>query len=283
MTAVAVITDSTSDLDTATAARYGVDVVPLFVHFGDERFRDTVDLSREAFYARLRAEPVLPTTSQPTATMFEDAFRPHVEAGRPIVCVTINAALSGTMNAATAAAQQFAGAPIAIVDSAMVSGGLAVLVMHAAELARNGADAAAVVDALQRDRERARGYAVIPDLSHAVRTGRISRTLAFVGSLVKILPVLRFSGGAIEEEARVRTYARAQDAMIDAALRAIDAAPGARICVAHADAPAPAATIVARLRERMTQPVHALDVIEAGPVIATHAGPDALGIFVLPG
>jgi len=165
----------------------------------------------------------------------------------------------------------------------MVSGGLAVLVMHAAELARNGADAAAVVDALQRDRERARGYAVIPDLSHAVRTGRISRTLAFVGSLVKILPVLRFSGGAIEEEARVRTYARAQDAMIDAALRAIDAAPGARICVAHADAPAPAATIVARLRERMTQPVHALDVIEAGPVIATHAGPDALGIFVLPG
>jgi DegV family protein with EDD domain len=199
------------------------------------------------------------------------------------VCVTINAALSGTMNAATAAAQQFAGAPIAIVDSAMVSGGLAVLVMHAAELARDGADAAAVVDALQRDRERARGYAVIPDLSYAVRTGRISRTLAFVGSLVKILPVLRFSGGAIEEEARVRTYARAQDAMIDAALRAIDAAPGARICVAHADAPEPAATIAARLRERMTQPVHALDVIEAGPVIATHAGPDALGIFVLPG
>jgi DegV family protein with EDD domain len=278
-----VVTDSTSDLDTATAVRCGIDVVPLFVNFGEERLRDTVDLSREEFYRRLRAGGVLPTTSQPTAAMFEEAFRPHVEAGREIVCVTINAQLSGTLNAATAAAQQFPGATIAIVDSAMVSGGLAVQAMHAADLARSGADAASVAAALGHDREAARGYAVIPDLSHAVRTGRVSRTMAFIGSLVKILPVLRFAGGTIEEEARVRTYARAEDAMIDAALRVIDLAPGARVCIAHANAPALAATIEARVRERITQPVYSLDVMEAGPVIATHAGPDAVGIFVLPG
>jgi DegV family protein with EDD domain len=280
---VAIVTDSTSDLDTAAAAAYGIDIVPLFVNFGDERFRDTVDLSREDFYRRLRSEAVLPTTSQPTSAMFEDAFRPHVEAGREVVCVTINATLSGTMNAATAAAAQFPGAPITVVDSAMVSGGLAVQAMHAADLVRVGAGGAAVVAELGRDRERARGYAVIPDLSHAVRTGRVSRAMAFIGSLVKILPVLRFAGGAIEEEARVRTYARAQDAMVDAALRAIEAGPGARVCIAHADAPALAATIATRVRERITQPVHSLDVIEAGPVIATHAGLDAVGIFVLPG
>ena len=283
MTAVAIVTDSTSDLDTATATRYGIDIVPLFVHFGDARFRDTVDLSREAFYRRLRSETVLPTTSQPTAAMFEDAFRPHVEAGREIVCLTINAKLSGTINAATAAAQQFPDASIAIVDSAMVSGGLAVEAMHAADLAHAGADGAAVRSALERDREAVRGYAVVPDLSHAVRTGRVSRTMAFIGSLVKILPVLRFAGGAIEEEARVRTYARAQDAMIEAAVRVIDAAPGARVAIAHADAPALAASVAARLRDRIREPLQALDIIEAGPVIATHAGPDAVGIFALPG
>jgi len=283
VSAVAIVTDSTSDLDTATAADAGIEIVPLFVNFGDERFRDTVDLSREEFYRRLRSEAVLPTTSQPTAAMFEDVFRPHVDAGREVVCLTINAKLSGTMNAATAAAAQFPGAAITVVDSAMVSGGLAVQAMRAADLVRAGAGGAALVAELTRDRERARGYAVIPDLSHAVRTGRVSHTMAFIGSLVKILPVLRFAGGAIEEEARVRTYARAQDVMIDAALRTIDEGPGARVCVAHANAPALAATIAARLRERITQPLHSLDVIEAGPVIATHAGPDAVGIFVLPG
>ncbi len=282
MTAVAVVTDSTSDLDAATAARTGIAVVPLFVQFGDERYRDAVDLTREAFYRRLRAEAAVPTTAQPTAAMFEDAFRPAVDAGRDVVCLTINANLSGTINAATAAAQSFPDACIRIVDSAMVSGGLALLALHAAELAHAGAGADAIAQALDGDRERVRGYVVMPDLSPAVRTGRISRTQAFVGSLVKVLPVLRFAGGAIEEEARVRTYARAQDAMIAAAARTIDAAPGARVCIAHANAPALAASVEERLRARITRPPHALDVVEAGPVIATHAGPDAVGIFVLP-
>jgi DegV family protein with EDD domain len=281
--AVAVVTDSTSDLDAGTAARLGIDVVPLFVHFGDERFRDGVDLTRERFYERLRRDAELPTTSQPTPAMFEDAFRPHVDAGREIVCLTINAKLSGTINAATAAARQFPGAPITLVDSAMVSAGLGVQAMQAADLARNGADAATVIAAANRSRETTRGWAIVPDLSHAVRTGRLSRAQAFIGSLVKILPVLRFAGGAVEEEARVRTYPRAQDAMIAAALRAIEAAPNARVTIVHADAPALAETVARLLRARVTQPLLAFDVMEAGPAIATHAGPDAVGIFVLPG
>ena len=280
---IAVVTDSTSDLDVRIAERHGIDVVPLFVQFGDERFRDGIDLSREAFYRRFRRDAVLPTTAQPTAAMFEDAFRPHVEAGNEIVCITINAKLSGTANAATAAAQQFPGAAIAVFESGMVSGGLAVLAMFAADLARSGADTTLLLGALERARDAVRGYAVIPDLSHAVRTGRVTHIQGFIGSIVKILPVLRFAGGAIEEEARVRTYARAEDAMLAAALRVIDAGPGARVCIAHADALARAEAVAARLRERIAQPVHSLDVIEAGPVIATHAGPDAVGIFVLPG
>jgi DegV family protein with EDD domain len=280
--AVAVVTDSTSELGPALQQQYGIDVVPLFVNFGDRRYRDTVELSHDAFYEKLQAEAVLPTTSQPTPAMFEDAFRPHVEAGRSVVCLTIMSALSGTINAAHAAAQTFPGAAIAVVDSATVSGGLALQAMHAADLARAGADAATILAALERDRAAGHGYATLPDLSHAVRTGRISRAQAFLGSLVKIVPVLRIDAGRVEEEARVRTFARAQEAMVATAARDANAAGGARVCVIHARAPQTANDLAARLRAAITTSLRSFDTFEAGPAIGTHAGPGAVGIFVLP-
>ena len=213
---VAIVTDSTADLDAADARERGIDVVPLFVAFGDASYRDNIDLTRDEFYRKLASLKVLPTTSQPAPAMFEDAFRPHVEAGRPVVCVTIMSTLSGTMNAATTAAKAFPGAEIHIVDSESVAGGLALLAQHASEVANAGGDAQAVLATLAHDIAVLRGFATIPDLSHAVRTGRVSRAQAFVGSLVKIVPVLRIEHGKVEEQARVRTFARAIDAMVDA-------------------------------------------------------------------
>ena len=283
MSAVAVVTDSTSDLEAADARARGIDVVPLFVNFGDTRFRDQVDLSRDEFYRKLASLKVLPTTSQPTPAMFEDAFRPHVQAGRPIVCLTIMASVSGTINAANTAAQSFEGAEIHVIDSGSAAGGLALLAQHAAELAQSGADVGAVLAAVERDRAVLRGWASNPDLSHAVRTGRVSRAQAFVGSLVKIVPVLRVENGKIEEHARVRTFARAIDSMIDAVALEANKADGARISVIHSHATEEAARVVAKLREKITATVFSMQVLEAGPVIGTHAGQGAVGIFVIPG
>jgi DegV family protein with EDD domain len=280
--AVAVITDSTSEVDPAMQERYGIGVVPLFVNFGERRYRDTVDLTHDAFYDKLRDEVALPTTSQPTAAMFEDAFRPHVEAGRTVVCLTIMSLLSGTVNAATAAARQFPAGAVRVVDSGTVSGGLALQAMHAAELARAGGGAEDILAALARDRAGEHGYATLPDLTHAVRTGRLSRAQAFIGSLVKIVPVLRIDGGRVEEEARVRTFARAQETMIAAAARDANAADGARVCVIHTRAHALASDLAQRLRAKIITDLHSFEVFEAGPVIGTHAGPGAVGIFVLP-
>jgi DegV family protein with EDD domain len=280
---VAVVTDSTSDLEASDARARGIDVVPLFVNFGDTRFRDQLDLSREEFYRKLASLKVLPTTSQPTPAMFEDAFRPHVEAGRPIVCLTIMASVSGTINAANTAAQAFPGAEIHVIDSGSAAGGLALLAQHAAELARAGADVTAVLAAVDRDRAVLRGWASLPDLSHAVRTGRVSRAQAFVGSLVKIVPVLRVEAGKIEPHARVRTFARAVDSMIDAVAERANSADGARISVIHSHAAEEAARVVATLREKITTSPFSMQVLEAGPVIGTHAGQGAIGIFVIPG
>ena len=280
---VAIVTDSTADLDTADARARGIGVVPLFVQFGDARYQDNVELTREEFYRKLASLTVLPTTSQPTPAMFEDAFRPHVEAGRPIVCLTIMASLSGTINAANTAAQSFPGAEIHVVDSETVTGGLALQVQHASEIAAAGGDAQAVLDALARDREVERGFATLPDLSHAVRTGRVSRAQAFIGSLVKIVPVLRIDRGKVEPQARVRTFARALDTMIDAAAEEANRADGARICVIHAQAAADADRVAEALRAKITTTPRAFERFVAGPVIGTHAGQGAIGIFVIPG
>lgn len=277
--AVAVVTDSTSDIEPARAEELGIDVVPLFVIFGDKSFRDYVDLSRRDFYVKLASETVLPTTSQPTAQMFEDAFRPHVEAGDEIVCVVISSKLSGTINAARSAAQQFPGAKIAIVDSESVAGGLGMQALHARDLAKNGASVDAILSALEREKTTQHLYACIPDLSHVVRTGRIGKARAAIGTLMKIVPVIALKNGEVVAEAQVRTMNRAQQTMIDLSLKNITDVSKARFRVMHTNAPDLAQSILERLRAQLDAEPAMLDVLEAGPVIATHGGSGAVGIF----
>ncbi len=282
---VAIVTDSTSDLEPAYAATLGIDVVPLYVLFGDKQYRDYLDLSRRDFYAKFAAESILPTTSQPTAQAFADAFRPHVEAGAPIVCIAVSTGLSGTLNAASAGAAQFPGAKIALFDSRSASGGLGLYARHAAELARGGASFEEIVASIERMRETQYMNVTIPDLTHTVRTGRISRAQAFIGGLLKIVPVLRLGklDGKVEEEARVRTFARAQETMIANAVEHSGVAANARISVVHTNAPALGAAVAEKIRARLPVAPKVLEVVEAGPVIAVHVGQGALAIFTFPG
>jgi DegV family protein with EDD domain len=277
---IAVVTDSTSDIEPARARELGIDVVPLFVIFGEKSYRDYVDLSRREFYEKLAAEPTLPITSQPTAQMFEDAFRPHVEAGDEILCITISSKLSGTINAARSAAQQFPGANITIVDSESVAGGLGMLALHASALAKAGASLQTVLAAIEHEKNTQHLYACIPDLAHIVRTGRIGKARAVIGTLMKIVPVISLRDGEVVAEAQVRTMNRAQQTMIELSLRDITDAAKARFLVMHTNAPDLARSILERLRAQLggAEP-EMLDVLEAGPVIATHGGPGAVGIF----
>ena len=277
---IAVVTDSTSDIEPARARELGVDVVPLIVIFGEKSYRDYVDLSRREFYEKLAAEPVLPITSQPTSQMFEDAFRPHVEAGDPIVCIVISSKLSGTINAARSAAQQFPGASISIVDSESVAGGLGMQVLHACALAKAGASLETILAAIEHEKRTQHLYACIPDLSHVVRTGRIGKAKAVIGTLMKIVPVISLKDGEVVAQAQVRTLSRAQQTMIDLSLEHVTDVSKARFLVMHTNAPELAKSILERLRAQLGErEPEMLDILEAGPVIATHGGPGAVGVF----
>jgi DegV family protein with EDD domain len=277
---IAVITDSTSDIEPARARELGIDVVPLFVIFGEKSYRDYLDLSRHDFYEKLASEPVLPITSQPTAQMFEDAFRPHAQAGDPIVCIVISSKLSGTINAARSAAAQFPGAAISIVDSESVAGGLGMQVLHACALAKAGASVETILAAIEHEKRTQHLYACIPDLSHVVRTGRIGKAKAVIGTLMKIVPVISLKDGEVVAQAQVRTLSRAQQTMIDLSLEHITDVSKARFLVMHTNAPDLAKNILERLRAQLGEhEPEMLDILEAGPVIATHGGPGAVGVF----
>ncbi len=274
------MTDSTSDISPERARSLGITVVPLFVVFGDRSYRDYVDLSRWQFYEMLANEKTLPTTSQPSSQMFEEAFRPLVDAGDEILCITISSFLSGTINAARAAAQTFPDASIEIYDSQSVAGGLGMMTMRARDLATRGASRAEVVHALDSERVTQRLYASIPDLSHLQRTGRIGKAQQVLGTLMKIVPVLALKDGQVAAEAQVRTFNRAQDAMLDLAMNAVSDVTKARFLVMHTNAPQLAENALIKVKDRIDGTPRLLEILEAGPVIATHAGAGAVGIFV---
>jgi DegV family protein with EDD domain len=278
---IVIVTDSTSDIEPQRAEQLGITVVPLFVVFGERSYRDYVDLSRPKFFEMLAGEKHLPTTSQPTAQMFEDAFRPLVVAGHEILCITISSYLSGTINAARAAAQQFPGARIEIYDSQSAAGGVGLMVLRAHEILAAGGGWNDVLGVLDYERTTQRLYVCIPDLSHLQRTGRIGKARAVLGTLMKIVPVLCLKDGQIAAEAQVRTFARAQATMLDLALAAVTDVSKARFLVMHTHASQLAAGVMEQLRARLgdAQP-RMLETLEAGPVIATHAGPGAVAIFV---
>lgn len=280
--AVAIVTDSTSDIEPAKARALGITVVPLFVIFGDRSYKDYVELTREQFYQKLQNEPVLPITSQPTAALFEDAFGAPAQAGDEILCVTVSSHLSGTINAARAGARRFPDARIVIYDSESVAGGLGMMVLHAREQAAAGASLDRIVASLDRWRQAQRLFACLPDLSHLQRTGRIGRARAALGTLMKIVPVLSLKDGQIVAEAQVRTFTRAQETMLDLLLAAAPAPQRARFLVIHTNAPELAKAFAAKLRARLdgVEPAQ-LEIGEAGPVIATHGGPGAIGVFAV--
>lgn len=277
---IALVTDSTSDLLPARATQLGVAVVPLFVVWGSRRYRDGIDISRAEFYDRLARDPELPATSQPTPAMFEESFAEAIARGDDVLCLTISSRLSGTANAAHAARQRFPNARIEIFDSHTVSGGLAMMVERASEAIAGGDTLDDVLEMLSAERDRQRLYACLRDLSFPLRTGRISKAQAFVGTLAKVLPVLTINDGAVEPAERVRSFARAQRRTLELTLANAPDPARSRYCVMHVRAPDVATHLRDGLLERFAGVTpKRLDVLEVGPIIAAHGGPGAAGIF----
>ncbi|MBQ8834149.1 MAG: DegV family protein [Oscillospiraceae bacterium] len=184
---VKIIVDSTVDLIPDVKAR--VKVVPLSVRFGEQEYLDSVTITAEKFYEMLVKSEQLPTTSQPTPAAFEDVYRKEVEAGNEVVCITIASKLSGTYQSATIAAEEFPD-KVFVVDSRTAAIGSGILAEYALELADKGMGGEQILNELIEMRKKIRLYFMVDTLEYLKKGGRLSSTVALVGGLLNIKPIL---------------------------------------------------------------------------------------------
>lgn len=191
---IRIITDSASDI--VDNRREDLTVLPVSITFGSEEFRDGITLTHEAFYEKLIECDALPVTSQVAPFAFEEAFREAVEAGGQVIAITLSSKLSGTYQSACIAAEEFPG-KVFVVDSANATIGELVLVERAVELMDQGLEAAAIADRLEREREDIRLVGLLDTLEYLKKGGRVSASVAMVGGLLSIKPVVAVQEGEV--------------------------------------------------------------------------------------
>ena len=198
---VKIVVDSTVDLTPEVKAQ--VKTVALSVLFGEQEYKDGVTIDPIKFYEMLTSSDLLPTTSQPTPMAFEDAYRELVEAGHEVVCITISSTLSGTYQSATIAADEFDG-KVFVVDSRSAAIGAGLLVEWALKLAEEGKNGQEILEALIEKRKEIRLFAMVDTLEYLKKGGRLSSTVAFVGGVLNLKPIITLEEGEIKVAGKAR-------------------------------------------------------------------------------
>jgi DegV family protein with EDD domain len=281
---VAVVTDTTAYLPREVVEANRIHVVSLYVVFGGERTVPEAEITDySAFFDELRSAEQLPTTSQPSVGDFISAYEPLLANGDDVVSIHISGGLSGTHESARQAAEQLerdgkGGERVHVVDSTTAAGGLGLMVLAAARHANRGAAIGEVLDTATEARQSLKMWFAIDTLEFLKRSGRIGAASAWLGSTLRIKPILTVESEMTPIE-RVRTSKRAFERMVDYARQRESSGADAWV-VQHIQAPDEAAALADRCREIFGhEPVF---VSEIGPVLAAHTGPGLLGVGGMP-
>ena len=275
---VTVVSDTTAYLPTEIVEKSGIRLVSLYVNWEDGSERESEMASFDAFYERLRTAEKLPTTSQPSIGDFLEVYEPLIEQGRDVVSIHISGGISGTVDSARQArdrlADQGAAGRVNVVDSSSACGGLGLVALSAARAARAGANSDEVMERASETRETLKMWFAVDTLEYLRRGGRIGAASAWMGTALKIKPILTLESEITPIE-RVRTSARALQRLTDyAEQRKADGAEG--WVVQHVQAHERATELVKATEQIMGRPP--LFVSEIGPVIGAHVGPGLLGV-----
>lgn len=283
MPSTAVVADTTSYLPPELLTKHDVRLVSLYVGIEGEQDRESEITDLHAFYERLRGSDQPVTTSQPSVGDFIAVYEPLLAEGKEIVSIHLSSDISGTYESAMQArerltAEDSGGGRIVVCDSRTGCGGMGLMILAAARAAEQGAGAAEARERANAVREALKIWFAVDTLDYLRRGGRIGAARAWIGSTLKIKPILTLEQEITPVE-RVRTRSRAFERMVDYARQRHDAGADAWV-VQHVQDPENAGRLVEECK-----PIFGCDPVftsEIGPVIGAHVGPGLLGVGGVP-
>ena len=285
MNRTVIVTDSTSDIPPALAEKYGIEVVPLTLMFGEEAFRDNVDMTPEQFYERLPRSPQLPTTSQPSPVEYMNVYRSIKERypDSRILSFHISSGLSGTYQSAVLAKSMLEeeGDAITVVDSLSASYGFGFMVVEAARLAAEGKGSEEILADVESLRKSRKLYFLVDTLEYLQKGGRIGKASAILGTLLNIKPILSIDAeGIIYAVEKVRGRKKAVARMIELFKGDLPGVNTINVAVGHTAETASGEEFLKELAGHFTLEAKVLTNI--GPVVGSHVGNGTLAVFIWP-
>lgn len=280
MAKVMVVTDSTANISPELLSGNPIRVLPLQLIWDHKILRDGIDISPVEFYTKLVKAEVMPTTSQTTPEEFKLAYAELIDKGYDILSIHISSKLSGTLDSATQAKHDFPKAHIELVDSLSTSMAMGFQVMAAARAAANGSSLKECVAIAEKAKAQTGVFFAVNTLEYLKRGGRIGGAAAFLGTALKLKPILELRDGQIEAVERVRTLSKTLDRLLDLVELKLGSEPGpVRLCAVHGNSPVEAEQLLEKAVKRFSSTLVSEAVIaDISPVIGTHAGPGALGL-----
>ncbi len=272
---IRIVTDSTADLTLDIATALGITVVPVYVRFGNEVYRDGVDISHDEIYRRLQTDRLHPTTSQPSPGDFARVYRQLAREADTIVSVHVTSKLSGTYQSALQGKELArVRARIEVIDSASVTLGLGLMAQAAARLAAAGASLSHILGELQDAIENTRLLGLFDTLRYLVRGGRIGKARALVGSVLNVRPLITMRNGELVPAGLVRTRARGLDRLVSFVRSTLHIRD---LAVVYSTTPDEADTLRSRLGAFFRNQ-ELIQIARLGPALGVHGGPGTLAV-----
>ncbi|MDD4859957.1 MAG: DegV family protein [Dehalococcoidales bacterium] len=273
-----IVTDSTADLPPQIAGELGITVVPAYVNFGDESYRDRVDISEDVFYRKLSESPVHPDTVPPTPEDFAEVYHRLSREADGIISIHLSGRLSATINSATRAKAQVAGFPVEIIDSQSVTMGVGLLAVFAGELAAAGLPPAKIAGEVRKAVPHIRILGYLDTLKYLSLGGRIGKAKALLGSVMSVKPLLTMKDGEVEPVSKVRS----RDRGIERLVEFVNSTKNIQdLAVVHSTTPDDAQLLAERIGSTFTR--EKIKLARLGPVLGVHSGPGILFVALRTG
>lgn len=275
--AIRIITDTMCDVPEYCVKRYNIKVMPLTVHFGEETYKDGIDLTLDEFLKKLEESETMPTTSQVPPLEFFEAFKEETDKGNSIVAILGSSELSGTYNSAVIAKEQLKEADIHVIDSAGVTLGAGMLVIKAARLAEQGLSSEEIANNIEESKKRMKYILVVDTLKYLHKGGRLSLSASVLGSILNIKPILTMKDGKLELFEKARGIKKALSIIMDTIKDNGWSLDDKIIGINHIADP----EHMRMLEEYITKEYKVKEIIrgEVGSVVATHGGPGAVAVY----